>query len=77
MKDWFSYLFVPPSVSCRLYLPHGHGGMEVSAMDPTPPKYYHTRLDDYDLLEPEVIQVGAEITMEAVCLFAENGLPEL
>ncbi|MCL2105853.1 MAG: M28 family peptidase [Oscillospiraceae bacterium] len=47
-----------------------------AAMDPTPPKYYHTRLDNYDILVPEAIQIAAEITMEAVCLFAENGLPQ-
>ncbi|MDR1465750.1 MAG: M20/M25/M40 family metallo-hydrolase [Oscillospiraceae bacterium] len=46
-----------------------------AAMDPTPPRWYHTRLDDMDHLNPEAIRVGTEITLEAVCLFAEEGLP--
>jgi len=44
------------------------------AMDPTPPKYYHTRLDDADMLEPEAIKVGADITYKAVEIFAAKGI---
>ncbi|MDR2647326.1 MAG: Zn-dependent exopeptidase M28 [Oscillospiraceae bacterium] len=43
-----------------------------AAMDPTPPRYYHTRLDDADMLVPETIRIASEITMEAVKLFAES-----
>ena len=45
-----------------------------AAMDPTPPRYYHTRLDDLDHLEPDAIEAAAEILCEAVRMFAENGL---
>jgi len=45
-----------------------------AAMDPTPPRYYHTRLDDVDLLEPDTIEAAAEILYEAVRMFAEKGL---
>ena len=45
-----------------------------AAMDPTPPRYYHTRLDNADMLEPEAIRVGAEITYRTVELFAAKGL---
>jgi len=45
-----------------------------AAMDPTPPKYYHTRLDNADMLVPEAIRVGAEITYQTVELFAAKGL---
>jgi len=45
-----------------------------AAMDPTPPKYYHTRLDDADMLEPEAIKVGADITYKAVEIFAAKGI---
>jgi Zn-dependent M28 family amino/carboxypeptidase len=41
-----------------------------AAMDPTPPKYYHTRLDSWDILEAEAIEKGLEVTLEAVCMFA-------
>lgn len=53
------------------------GGIRTSslaAMDPTPPRYYHTRLDDYEHLEPEAIKVGLEIVLETVCLYDEKGL---
>jgi Zn-dependent M28 family amino/carboxypeptidase len=45
-----------------------------AAMDPTPPRYYHTRLDDLDHLEPDTIEAAAEILYEAVRSFAQNGL---
>ncbi|MDR1806212.1 MAG: M20/M25/M40 family metallo-hydrolase [Clostridium sp.] len=41
-----------------------------AAMDPTPPRYYHTRLDNWDILEPDAIEKGIEVTLEAVCMFA-------
>jgi len=43
-----------------------------AAMDPTPPRYYHTRLDNWDILEPEAIEKGLEVTLEAVCMFAQG-----
>ncbi len=46
-----------------------------AAMDPTPPRYYHTRLDNWDTLKPEVIAAGVEITLEAVCMYDKEGLP--
>ncbi|MDR3313975.1 MAG: M20/M25/M40 family metallo-hydrolase [Oscillospiraceae bacterium] len=45
-----------------------------AAMDPTPPRWYHTRLDDVDLLAPEAIGAGLAITLEAVNIFAREGL---
>ena len=45
-----------------------------AAMDPTPPKYYHTRLDNVDMLEPEAIRVAADITYQTVELFAARGI---
>jgi hypothetical protein len=43
-------------------------------MDPTPPRYYHTRLDNYDLLEPETLKVGTQILFETACLYDKEGL---
>ena len=37
-----------------------------AAMDPTPPRYYHTRLDDASMLVPETIEKACEVTMRAV-----------
>lgn len=47
-----------------------------AAMDPTPPRYYHTRLDSPDLLVPEALKVGAEILLETACLYDEEGLTQ-
>ncbi len=45
-----------------------------AAMDPTPPRYYHTRLDSPELLVPEALKVGAEVLLETACLYDEEGL---
>lgn len=45
-----------------------------AAMDPTPPRYYHTRLDDVDMLEPETLKMGWRILAETVCLYNQEGL---
>jgi len=47
-----------------------------AAMDPAGPRYYHTRLDTAELLVPEAIQLGLEITLETVCKYAQEGLPD-
>ncbi len=46
-----------------------------AAMDPTPPRYYHTRLDDVDMLVEEAIGAGIEIMLEAACMYDKEGLP--
>ncbi len=46
-----------------------------AAMDPTPPRYYHTRLDNIDMLREEAIAAGIEILLETVCLYDKEGLP--
>ena len=45
-----------------------------AAMDPTPPRYYHTRLDSWELLEPEAIRTGIEVETEACCMYDAVGL---
>ncbi|MCC8023480.1 MAG: M20/M25/M40 family metallo-hydrolase, partial [Clostridiales bacterium] len=45
-----------------------------AAMDPTPPRYYHTRLDDADMLEPDTIKAAIEIMVEAACLYDDKGI---
>lgn len=46
-----------------------------AAMDPTPPRYYHTRLDDVDMLVEDAIGAGIEIMIEAACMYDKDGLP--
>ena len=45
-----------------------------AAMDPTPPRYYHTRLDTPELLVPEALKIGAEVLLETACLYDSEGL---
>ncbi len=46
-----------------------------AAMDPTPPRYYHTRLDNVDMLVEEAIGAGIEIMIETACMYDKDGLP--
>lgn len=45
-----------------------------AAMDPTPPRYYHTRLDTPDKLCPDALEAGTQILLETVCLYDQEGL---
>ncbi len=47
-----------------------------AAMNPGPPKYYHTRDDKADILNLKTIEKGVEIALETVFLFDEKGLAE-
>lgn len=48
-----------------------------AAMDPAPPRYYHTRLDTPENLRPETIKAGIEIMIEACCMFDKDGIDGL
>ena len=53
------------------------GGMKaccLAAMDPTPARYYHTRLDTADNLDKRTIAAGVNTLLEAAFLFDEKGL---
>lgn len=53
------------------------GGMKaccLAAMDPTPARYYHTRLDTEDNLDPKTIKAGISTLLEALYLFDSEGL---
>ncbi|MCH5198001.1 MAG: M20/M25/M40 family metallo-hydrolase [Oscillospiraceae bacterium] len=45
-----------------------------AAMNPGPPKYYHTRDDRADILEPKTIEKCLEMAVDMVYLFDEQGL---
>lgn len=45
-----------------------------TAMDPSPARYYHTRLDTEDNLDPKSIEIGLKIALETVYLFDEQGI---
>ncbi len=46
----------------------------LAAMNPGPPKYYHTRDDKADILNLKTIEKGVEIALETAFLFDEKGL---
>lgn len=47
-----------------------------AAMNPGPPKYYHTRDDKTDILNLKTIEKGVQIALETTFLFDEQGLKE-
>lgn len=46
----------------------------VTAMDPTPARYYHTRLDTEDNLSLAAIETGVKLALETAFLFDEEGI---
>ena len=46
----------------------------IVAMDPTPARYYHTRLDDADNLSAQAIDFGVKVALETVFLYDEKGI---
>ena len=56
------------------------GGMKaccLAAMDPTPARYYHTRLDTADNLDERTIKAGVNTLIETAFRFDEKGLEDL
>ncbi len=45
-----------------------------TAMDPSPARYYHTRLDTEDNLDAKMLETGLKIALETVFLFDEQGI---
>lgn len=52
----------------------GVPAVTLAAMNPGPPKYYHTRDDKADILDLKTIEKGIEIAIEAAFIFDEKGL---
>ena len=47
----------------------------LAAMNPDPPRYYHTRLDTPENMRPEAIAAGIEIMLETLCMYDKEGCP--
>jgi hypothetical protein len=45
-----------------------------TAMDPTPARYYHTRLDTADNLSAQAIDTTVKLALETVFLYDEQGI---
>ena len=48
----------------------------LAAMDPSGPRYYHTRIDTEELLVPKTIEKSLDICLHALFTFDEQGLKE-
>ena len=54
----------------------GLKGASFAAMDPAPARYYHTRLDTHDNLDPKTLEAAVDICLQTAFLFDEKGLEE-
>ena len=45
-------------------------------MDPTPARYYHTRLDKADNLDPKTVEAGINVMLETAFLYDTEGLKD-
>lgn len=54
----------------------GMNAVALAAMDPTPARYYHTRRDTADNLDPKTVEAGVDILLETAFLFDSEGLRE-
>ncbi len=52
----------------------GIPSVSLAAMNPGPPRYYHTRRDNADIIDLKTIEKGIEIALEAAYIFDEKGL---
>ena len=52
----------------------GIAAASLVAMDPSPARYYHTRLDKADILVPETIEKVIDIALQTVFDFDEAGI---
>lgn len=71
----FSSIYVGGS-DAAAFTRQGYKASALCAMNPDPPRYYHTRLDTVDRMRPECITAGIDIMVEALCTYDKNGLPE-
>jgi len=46
----------------------------LASMDPAPARYYHTRRDTADNLDPKTIEAGLKVALETLFLYDEKGL---
>ncbi len=52
----------------------GMKAVSIASMDPTPARYYHTRLDTEDNLDPKTVEAILGVALETAFLFDEKGL---
>ncbi len=73
IKTKYSTIFAGASDAAAM-TQAGIPSVSLAAMNPGPPKYYHTRDDKADILDLKTIEKGVEIALEAAFIFDEKGL---
>lgn len=69
----YSTIYAGASDACAMTQAGVHATC-FAAMDPGPPRYYHTRLDTYDNMDFKTVEKGFEIMVNTLFLFDEKGL---
>ncbi len=54
----------------------GIKSVAMTSMDPAPARYYHTRLDNVNVLEMKTLEDSLKVVLETVFLFDEQGLKD-
>lgn len=62
------------STDAAAFTQNGVPAASFIAMDPTPARYYHTRLDTEEILDERTIEAGLKITLETVLTFDKKGI---
>jgi len=70
----YSSIFIGSS-DATAFTQGGIPAAALTAMDPAPPKWYHTHFDTVDILKPKCIEKGIDILMETLFMYDEEGLP--
>lgn len=72
----YSSIFLGSS-DATAFTQEGIPSSSLAAMDPAPPRYYHTRHDNYDDLDTECLKSGVKIMLKLFELYDKEGLPDL
>jgi Zn-dependent M28 family amino/carboxypeptidase len=72
----YSSIFLGSS-DATAFTQEGIPSSSLAAMDPAPPRYYHTRHDNYDDLDTECLKSGVKIMLKFFELYDKEGLPDL
>lgn len=62
------------STDAAAFTQEGIPSASFTAMDPTPARYYHTRLDTEKIIDEEALDTGFRIALETVLLFDKKGI---
>jgi hypothetical protein len=65
------------STDATAFTQAGIRATSLTAMDPAPPRYYHTKHDNYDILNEECLKSGVKIILNFLDSYDKKGLSDL